>query len=83
MYTGRYYSDELQTIYEFVIEDSRLIAKHLRHNDIGLTIAKQDMFTGDIWFFGQIEFVRGEAGEISGCQISSGRVRNVKFEKIK
>jgi hypothetical protein len=39
------------------------------------------VFSGDAWYFGQAEFVRDGAGAIAGCKVSSGRVRNVCFQK--
>jgi len=43
---------------------------------------KKDVFSGGAWFFGQAEFVRDDAGAIAGCKVSSGRVRNVYFQKM-
>ncbi len=81
-FTGLYYSDELSTTYEFVIENGGLIARHQRLSDIKLSPVKKDMFTGDAWFFGQAEFVRDDALSITGFKISSGRVRDLQFQKI-
>jgi CubicO group peptidase (beta-lactamase class C family) len=80
-YEGKYYSDELMTAYEFVIEDGSLIAKHQRVSDIKLTLIKPDMLAGDVWFMGQIEIVRNDNGSVEGCMVSSGRVRNLRFDK--
>lgn len=80
-FVGPYYSDELSTSYEFVIENGTLLAKHQRHSDIKLSPVKRDAFSGDTWFFGQADFVRNEDGSITECLISSGRVRNIKFRR--
>ena len=79
-FEGQFFSDELSTSYVFVIEHENLIAKHQRHSDIKLSPVKRDAFSGDAWFFGQVEFVRDETGSITGCKVSSGRVRNIKFQ---
>lgn len=81
LFTGKYYSPELQTTYTFLIEEDKLIARHQRHPDIELKVAKPDFFSGNTWFFGQVEFVRNDQKEITGCKVSNGRVRNLRFEK--
>jgi hypothetical protein len=43
---------------------------------------KEDMFQGEARFFGQIEFIRDANDVISGCKVSSGRVRNLYFKKV-
>ncbi len=78
-FTGEYYSEELSTTYHFVLEEDKLIAKHQRLSDIDLTAVKEDTFSGSTWFFRQVEFTRGDDGKISGCKVSNGRVRNLKF----
>jgi CubicO group peptidase (beta-lactamase class C family) len=80
--TGKFYSEELQTMYEFVIKNDTLIAQHQRHDDITFTQSKKDACTGNVWFFRQVEFVRDNADKITGCKVSSGRVRDVWFYKM-
>lgn len=82
-FTGRFYSEELSTEYEFVVEGNKLIARHNRHSDIALDPIKKDMFSGSEWFFNRIEFIRDADDKISGCKVSSGRVRNLLFLKEK
>ena len=81
-YVGRFYSEELATAYDIRIHDGKLVAQHIRLSDIQLSPHKRDGFSGDTWFFGQIEFVRENGTAISGCKVSSGRVRNLYFEKL-
>jgi len=80
-FTGRFYSEELLTMYEFILEDGKLVARHQRHPDIKLTPTGPDKLSGDAWFFGQVEMVRDPSGAITGCRVSSGRVRNLAFTK--
>jgi hypothetical protein len=80
-YTGEYYSPELSTTYSLVVESGKLIARHFRTGDIHLNANKQDLFYGDQWYFGKIEFTRGSDNAIGGFKVSTGRVRNLKFEK--
>lgn len=81
-FTGRYYSEELLTMYEFIFSDGTLVARHQRHPDITLTPTGQDRLTGNTWFFGPVEMVRDPSGAITGCKVSSGRVRNLAFTKM-
>ena len=80
-FSGHFYSPELTTEYVFAVEEEFLIAKHSRLSDIKLTHVKEDIFTGNQWFFGRVEFTRDENKTITGCKVSSGRVRDLKFEK--
>lgn len=82
-FTGEFYSDELSTSYHFKIKEGKLIAAHSRLSDIELTPSKKDFFSGNQWFFGQVDFKRDENGVVNSCEVSSGRVRNLKFTKIK
>jgi CubicO group peptidase (beta-lactamase class C family) len=81
VYTGQFYSEELGTAYTFLVENNKLTARHSRHSDIGCTPTKADTFSGNQWFFGQVEFVKNAGGQVTGCKISSGRVRGVWFQK--
>lgn len=81
-YSGEFYSEELSTTYCFVVESGKLIARHFRTGDVVLTPIKSDQFSGNQWYFGQVEFIRDSGKKINGCKVSSGRVRNLKFEKV-
>jgi hypothetical protein len=81
-FTGHFYSEELSTAYEFAVQGEKLIALHSRLSDIELDPIKKDVFSGDAWFFSQIDFVRDSDNNITGCKVSAGRVRNLYFEKL-
>ncbi|MEO1261431.1 MAG: serine hydrolase [Bacteroidota bacterium] len=80
-YTGKFYSEELSTAYTFLVEEGKLIARHSRHPDMELRPTKPGYFATNTWFAGQIEFVENKEGTVSGCKVSSGRVRDVWFDK--
>ena len=80
-YTGWYFSPELETYYTIVLDEDQLIAEHRRHGRIALNPEEQDTFSGSAWFFSDIAFDRDEAGGVAGMHVSSGRVRNLRFEK--
>jgi CubicO group peptidase (beta-lactamase class C family) len=80
-YAGEYASDELGTYYTLVVRDTVLMAEHVRHDPINLRPTTRDEFSGDTWFFRQVEFERDEGGAITGLRVTSGRVRNLLFVK--
>lgn len=79
-FEGDYYTEELDTTYTIVVSENRLVAKHRRHDDISLTYTG-DHFTGNVWFFPEIRFIRDDTGRITGFRLTGGRVRNLHFEK--
>jgi hypothetical protein len=79
-YAGEYFSPELSTTYTLVLESGKLTAKHFRTGDTHLTLNQPDKFSGDQWYFGNIEFTR-ENNVITGCKVSTGRVKNLVFVK--
>lgn len=81
-FEGTYFSEELSTSYEFVVEEGELKVRHSRLSDFTLTPTKQDFFSADAWFFGLVEFVRDADLQITGCKVTNGRVRNLKFQKV-
>jgi CubicO group peptidase (beta-lactamase class C family) len=80
--TGDFYSPELNTTYTFVVESGKLIARHFRTGDVTLTPLKTDIFSGDRWYFSQVEFIRDGNNAITGCKVGNGPVRNLKFDKV-
>lgn len=81
-YTGAYFSPELNTTYEFVSKEGKLIARHFRTGDVQLLNGKADFFTGDRFYFYNVTFTRDSNNAITGCKVSSGRARNLKFDKV-
>ncbi|WP_299436744.1 serine hydrolase domain-containing protein [uncultured Aquimarina sp.] len=79
-YTGIYYSEELNTYYELLIQDGQLIASHQRQDNTKLTALDSTKFTGNTWFFGILDFIIYK-DDVSGFKVSSERVKNLWFEK--
>jgi len=82
-YTGDFYSPELATNYSLNLKDGKLIAEHQRTSDIELSPIKEDVFSGNQFYFRQVVFKRDDKGLIKGFTVSNGRVRNLKFNKLK
>jgi CubicO group peptidase (beta-lactamase class C family) len=82
-YAGRYYSREIETLYTVVLkEDSLFLRNYQMDDDLKLSATSEDMF-GSEFPITSIQFVRNENGEITGFKASSGRTRDVLFERWK
>ena len=80
---GRYYSDELETMWALALDESGgLVARHLMHEDIPLTPVVRDLFEGDAWFLQEVRIVRGKHREVIGLRVSAGRIKNVELRRI-
>jgi CubicO group peptidase (beta-lactamase class C family) len=79
MYTGRYYSAELETAYSLIVEDGRLTAVHVHYNPVPLIPVGPDQYP---LRGAQVRFARDPDGTVTGMRISSGRVRNLRFERV-
>lgn len=80
---GKYYNAEVNTAYDFVIMENKLIAKHNINNDIALITLQPDVFVSNyIDFFGKIELIRNEQQKVIGCYISGQKTKRIKFEKV-
>ena len=78
-YTGRYYSEEVDTSYTVVLSEDKLEIQHWRHGSITLKHAEGDDFTCR-GIFQKARFVRDEKGAVAELLISTGRVRNLRFK---
>ncbi len=81
-FSGAFFSEELSTTYHFEVVEGKLMAKHSRLSDFDLSPVQEDVFAGNAWFFGKIEFVRDANAAITGFKVSNGRVKNLRFEKV-
>ena len=63
-----------------VLDEGRLHAIHVRHDPIDIFNAVgPDRFESE---FGQIQFERDGTGSVTRMLASSGRVRNLRFERV-
>jgi CubicO group peptidase (beta-lactamase class C family) len=79
-YTGRYFSEELQTIYTVSMEDSSLVLQHYNLDDMEMEAGDVDSFSAG-FPIGEMAFLRNEDDAITGFKASNGRTRGVLFEK--
>lgn len=80
-YAGEYYSPELQTTYIVELVDDHLMVHHQRHPDCELKVIGTGEFDGSKWLFGSLEFERDDDDAVTGFLLSTGRVRNLRFER--
>lgn len=78
-YAGRYVSPELETIYDLIIRDGKLVAEHRWHGEIELMPqVEEGVLEGE---FLDLRFEKDGAGRVTGFYASAGRTEDVWFEK--
>jgi len=77
-YLGSYTSEELSSAYTIIEKEGKLIATHTRSSDIPLSFVKSDVFNAG---GNTIVFTKNDSGSVAGLQVSTGRVKNLKFVK--
>lgn len=82
-YEGKYFCDELETMYTIVLSEGILKAKHWRNEDTELHIIERDLFEGNQYWFHKITFVRDNKNRITGFKLDSARAQNLFFRLMK
>jgi hypothetical protein len=77
VFTGRYHSAELDTVYRVEIVDDTLVV-HGPAEPLTLRPGVADIFSGTSWPV-TFHFGRDPEGAVSGIRVSAGRVRNLTF----
>ena len=81
--TGFYRNEEFNTIYELLISNNKLIARHPLNGDIELFPLKRMSFYSTTEYFGQIDFKYYKNNEVTEFMLSGANILNIKFKKIK
>jgi hypothetical protein len=79
-YTGRYFSDEIETFYTVAMGEDGLLVRHRRFDDIALTPKVEDSFNAT-FPVAEVEFIRDDNGDVTGMLVSNFRTRDVRFDK--
>jgi hypothetical protein len=82
VYTGRYFSEELETFYDLKVEDGSLVIYHRRFGPAQLTHTSDDSFSGTLPV-NQVVFQRDAQGMITGFEAGNGRARGILFVKVR
>lgn len=80
-YTGRYFSEELETFYTIVVEDGQLVIQHRRFAAVKLTPNTENKFIGG-FPVATIAFETDETGRAMAFTAGNGRTRGIRFERI-
>ncbi len=81
-YTGRFFSEELETFYTVEIDEDHLVIRHRRFDDVVLAPGKDpDSFTGG-FPLSDATFERNAAGQITRLVVGNGRARGIIFERV-
>lgn len=81
-FTGRYFSKELDVFYKLEIQDSTLVILIRNTPEIKLSAMKEDLYTGNVFFIGEVEFQRDRSGFVTGFKASNGRTKGIGFERL-
>jgi CubicO group peptidase (beta-lactamase class C family) len=80
-FTGRYFSDELETFYDLSVEGGQLVIRHRRFGPVALTHTNGDTFSGALPVT-QVIFRRDAQGKVTGFDAGNGRARGIMFKKV-
>ena len=78
VFTGDFYSEELDFVYSFMVEGSSLQLE-IRGSRIELLPLSEDRFG---WGRRELNFFRDESGIVSGFTLDAGDVQDLDFQKI-
>lgn len=79
-FTGRYFSEEIETWFTIALEEESLVAGHRRLDDATLEPGDEDTFSGGGLTFA---FERDRNGRVIGFYMANGRTRDVRFERVR
>jgi len=80
---GFYRNEEFNTIYQLLIENNRLIARHPLNGDIELFPLKPASFYSTTEYFGQLDFKYDKNNNITKFELSGANLSGIVFKKIK
>ena len=80
-YEGDYYSRELNTSYQVILEDGQLYLSNLRNGRSPLERVWKDGFINETNYAPRVDFQRNAKGEITSFRASQFRSRNQLFKK--
>jgi CubicO group peptidase (beta-lactamase class C family) len=80
-FAGRYYSEEIETLYELKVEEGALTLNAMRLDPFPLSHRQGDEFSSSQFFLSTLSFRRAGNGRITGFEASNGRTKGVWFKK--
>jgi len=78
-YAGHYRSEELEISWSVQVKEGKLVLQQRRHSEFPLRPMARDRFSGPN--LGSLQFERDGGGKVSGFKVTTGRVRNLRFDR--
>ena len=78
-FTGRYFSEEVETFYSVTVEEDELVLRQRRLDDVELRPGTMDNFSRGAL---QASFERDRNNQVIAFYLSNGRTRGVRFERV-
>jgi hypothetical protein len=79
-FVGRYFSEEIETFYDIVLEEEELVLKQRRLDDRDLDSGETDTFNaGGL----EVSFERDRNDQVIAFYMSNVRTRGVRFERVR
>lgn len=78
---GDYYSTELRTLYTLRVSEGKLLLRYPR-GELPLQPVTGNYFQA-AYPFGSVALMRNAAGVCDGLRVTTGRVRNLRFDRVK
>ena len=78
---GEYYSEELRTLYRLALRDGKLMLRYPR-GELELRPVSGDDFSAN-FPIGTVSLRRGATGACEGLAVTTGRVRNLEFQRVR
>ncbi|MFP3833623.1 serine hydrolase domain-containing protein [Chryseobacterium sp. SIMBA_028] len=82
-FVGHYKNEEFNTIYELIVKDNKLVARHAINPEAILHPLSPENFYSREPFFGRIHFKYDENNKMKGFILSGSNMFNIEFNKIK
>ena len=80
-YTGRFFSEELETFYDLSVEGGQLVIRHRRFGPVALTHTTGDAFSATMPV-STVVFQRDAQGAVTAFEAGNGRARGIVFKKV-
>ena len=81
-YWGSYVSEQLVVTYTIEAKENHLVASNGKTEPITFNYIKNNVFQGDKWFMGSIQFVKDLDGNVTGFYVKNDLIRNLWFKKL-
>ena len=81
IFTGNYYSTDLDTSYSLRIDKGKLVLNHARLEPVQLDPRIPDVFAGDRRHFSSLAFEKETNGRVTGFYLATDGVADIWFQK--